>query len=117
MSAFPGLVAAALDAARQKHGAQRSRHEGYAVILEELDEVKEVVWHDGSDADLLKELVQTAAMCQRMAEDLMLMLGLDGRGPQPVLRGTPRPGHVSGCRTEIGQPCSCGAGSGGHGPL
>jgi hypothetical protein len=66
---FPALVAVSLAKARAKHPAQTGRHGAYAVILEELDEVWDVVKADGPDADYLKELVHTAAMCQRAAED------------------------------------------------
>lgn len=53
-----------------------SLHEGYAVIVEELEEF----WHEckkkpaaRNPEELLRELVQVAAMCQRTAEDLGLI--------------------------------------------
>lgn len=60
--------------ARSKHPTGiRSGHEGYAVILEEMDEVKAEVWKRKYDpAALRKELVQVAAMAIRMIEDLKL---------------------------------------------
>lgn len=74
-SAFPELVAAELAAARRKHAPLASAHEAYAVILEELEEFKAEVFKRRamrSWEDMLIELVQTAAMCQRAAEDLNL---------------------------------------------
>lgn len=51
------------------HGCPRwGRHEAYAIILEELDEVKQAVFDDLPFEDLMKELVQTAAMCVRYLE-------------------------------------------------
>lgn len=47
--------------ARAKHGAMRSSHEGYAVILEELDEV----WDEIKANNIPRakeEMVQVAAM-------------------------------------------------------
>jgi len=41
------------------------RHEAFAIIKEELDEVWEEVKKDGDSADLAVELMQTAAMCIR----------------------------------------------------
>lgn len=69
---FPALVASELTDARIKHGNQRSLHEAYAVILEELDEFWDVVKRNGTNNAALSELVQVAAMCQRAAEDLRL---------------------------------------------
>lgn len=67
--AFMLMVKDELDQAYTKHGAEPwSRHEFYAILLEEVDEL----WDDiKSDEDLdlvLSELVQVAAMCIRYAE-------------------------------------------------
>lgn len=71
---FRYLVEVELQRARMKHSQPiHSKHEGYAVILEELDEVKQEVFHGKSRLSLTDELVQVAAMCQRMAEDLRLV--------------------------------------------
>jgi hypothetical protein len=71
---FPDAVAAELERARAKHPArQSSLHEGYAVLLEEVDELWEQVKKRASERDwpnILLELVQIAAMAQRTAEDV-----------------------------------------------
>lgn len=67
---FGELVALEVAKARAKHRGVHSPHEGYAVILEELDEFWDLVKAQApSGYDMLLELVQTAAMCQRTAED------------------------------------------------
>ena len=74
-SPFAELVAAELIEARQKHGPQSSVHEGYAVLLEELDEVWDEVKKKTKERDmenLLKELVQVASSAQKMAEDVVI---------------------------------------------
>jgi hypothetical protein len=51
--------------ARHKFGPQASAHEGYAVILEELDELWEIVKQKQTDRDYVamrKEVVQLGAM-------------------------------------------------------
>jgi len=71
---FPTLVKNELERARNKHhGTQHSLHEGYAVILEEVDEFWDIVKSQRPDpVHAIEELVQIAAMCQRTAEDLLL---------------------------------------------
>lgn len=66
---FAELVAAEVRKARALHAPVRSLHEGYAVIQEELDEFWDLVKKSPSGYAMLLELVQTAAMCQRTAED------------------------------------------------
>lgn len=68
--------------ATELHGPMRSRHEAYAVILEELDEVWDEVKKNPMKMGKLqaedwrkhlrKELIQTAAMCVRAIHDLGL---------------------------------------------
>jgi hypothetical protein len=76
LSSFAAAVAQELHQARQGHKNTNSVHEGYAVILEELDEFKEEVWKKPKKRDrvaMLRELVQIAAMAQRTAEDVLMV--------------------------------------------
>ncbi len=71
-SPFCLLVEAELWRARAKHaGPIHTPHEAYGVIMEEVaeffDEVRAQHIHP---KEMLVELVQIAAMCQRAAEDL-----------------------------------------------
>lgn len=50
-----------LDRARTKHGSMRSAHEGYAVLLEEVDELWHEIKHGHADK-ARKEAVQIGAM-------------------------------------------------------
>jgi len=74
---FAQRVAAELQQARSKHTTNiNSLHEGYAVILEEVDELWEIVRMKRENRDraaVIEELVQIAAMAQRTAEDLNLL--------------------------------------------
>lgn len=74
---FQELVSKEIMRARAKHPKINSFHEGYAVLLEEVDEFKELVWKlawkDGDKANMLSELTQIAAMAQRIAEDRNLI--------------------------------------------
>jgi len=56
--------------ATEKFGAFRSRHEGYAVIKEELDELWDSIKQDAPLADVKEEAVQVAAMALRFLIDL-----------------------------------------------
>lgn len=65
-----------VERAETLHAPIHSLHEGYAVILEELDEVKAEVWKKSSQRDMeniKKELVQCAAMCVRTLVNLELI--------------------------------------------
>ena len=76
MTRFTEMVAAELTKARAKHANQNSLHEGYAVLLEEVDEFWDEVkmqTESRSPDNILKELVQVAAMAQRTAEDCGLI--------------------------------------------
>ena len=73
-SDFPQRVEAELLGARSLHGNQKSVHESYAVILEEVDEFWTEVKKKTADRHktrMVDELVQIAAMCQRAAEDVL----------------------------------------------
>jgi len=66
---FVGLVKDELDRAYAKHGEEPwSRHEFYAILLEEVDELWDDIKADKPLDLMLKELVQVAAMCLRYAE-------------------------------------------------
>lgn len=62
-----------LMSAMMKHGPMRGPHEGYAVILEELDELWDEVKKKGGGRDALaeKEALQTAAMACRYILDVL----------------------------------------------
>lgn len=66
-------VVAELDRAVGLYGEFNSAHEGYAVILEELDELKEEVWLKQSlrSKDRMRaEAIQIAAMAIKFAHGL-----------------------------------------------
>lgn len=68
---FDQAVDRELSRARAAHGPIVSPHEGYAVILEEIRELERDIFNrDKPWADAAKELLQVAAMCRRMVEDL-----------------------------------------------
>jgi NTP pyrophosphatase (non-canonical NTP hydrolase) len=66
---FLGDMGAELDRAYAKHGsAPWGRHEMYAILLEEVDELWDAIKANESDERVYAELVQVAAMCLRYAE-------------------------------------------------
>jgi len=68
------LVDMEIKRATSKNPAFNSCHEGYAVILEELDELKEEVWLKKSRRNpkrMKAEAVQVAAMAIRFIVDLL----------------------------------------------
>lgn len=73
---FTKLVRDELDRARKIHPQKHnSLHEGYAILLEELDELwDEVRKRPGVQSMplILAELVQIGAMAQRVAEEVVL---------------------------------------------
>ena len=67
--AFWLLVSTEVDRAYGKHGSDLwGRHEFYAVMKEEVDEVWEAIKANAPNDVLLKEIVQVAAMCLRYVE-------------------------------------------------
>lgn len=75
-SEFATLVEEELRRARGLHAPLHSLHEGYAVLLEEVDELWAAVKRRGewfNQDEVLAELVQVAAMAQRMSEDCGLL--------------------------------------------
>jgi len=66
-------VAREYDFATSKFGKFNSAHEGYAVILEELDELKAEVFAKKESRDIgrmRKEALQTATMAVRFINDI-----------------------------------------------
>ena len=58
--------------AMSKHAPMHSLHEAYAVILEEVDELKAHVWKKQTERNALEvytEIVHIAAMCARCVAD------------------------------------------------
>ena len=73
MSKFPSYVQLEIEEDRNKFDPIGNLHEGYAVLLEEVDELWDEVRKQPSvrrKSDVMSELVQIAAMAQRIAEDL-----------------------------------------------
>ncbi len=66
------LVRAELARAREQHPQPfHSAHEGYAVLLEEVDELwEEIVRKDRVDARVREEVIQVAAMAVRFCLDV-----------------------------------------------
>ena len=76
---LPDLYAAAeaaineAKAAAEKWPKYSSAHEGFAVLLEEVDELKEHVWKQQTNRDLdemRKEAIQIAAVALRFATEV-----------------------------------------------
>lgn len=60
--------------ARKQHGPMASAHEGYAVMLEEMDEFKDHVWMKQKNRDhvaMRKELIQLGAMVIAMIVEVV----------------------------------------------
>lgn len=69
------IVVDELAAAEKKFGPMASAHEGYAVLLEEVDELWEEVRKKQSTHDraaMYKEAVQIAAMAMRFIKDVCM---------------------------------------------
>lgn len=63
------LICAEIDRAYSKHGTlQWGRHEFYAITKEEFDEVWDDIKSDAPQEQLVKEIIQVAAMCIRYLE-------------------------------------------------
>lgn len=64
-----GAIEAELEHAYAKHGSiPWSRHEFFAILKEECDELWDAIRADDEDRYLLQELTQVAAMCFRYLE-------------------------------------------------
>lgn len=69
---FQALVAKEIAKARAQHGPVRGLHEGFAVLLEEVDEFWDEVKKKTPDKkNTFLELIQIAAMAQKIAEDVL----------------------------------------------
>ena len=71
---FVDIVQKELDLARQAYPPMNSLHEAYAVILEEVKEFEAEVFRKPDKRqieNILRELAQISAMCQRTAEDCL----------------------------------------------
>ena len=55
---FCGEIYTEFKRARQHHAPMHSFHEGYAIILEEVDELKDTIWKDRPWYEVQKELIQ-----------------------------------------------------------
>lgn len=76
MTPFLHKVALEIEHARNKHAPMNSLHEGYAVMLEEVEEFWAMVRMQTSErdpAEMLTELIQIAVMAERIAEDCGLI--------------------------------------------
>jgi hypothetical protein len=73
---FLELVRKELESARAAHPTNmHNMHEAYAVILEEMDELKAEIWKSPRKRDyraMADEIIQVAAMCARAYEDCNL---------------------------------------------
>ena len=63
-------VVAEYEAACRKHGSMKGCHEGYAVILEELDELWALVKSDAGVKEKREEAAHVAAMAIRFMTDV-----------------------------------------------
>ncbi len=63
------LVHDELDHAYRKHGSERwGRHEFYAILKEEVDELWDAIKRDDPQEHVLEEAIDTIAMCFRYLE-------------------------------------------------
>ena len=63
-------IRAELERAQKNYPKMNSFHEGYAIILEELDEVwDEIKMKNHNVQEIYRELIQVGAMCVRCAYD------------------------------------------------
>ncbi len=72
---FQQMQEEALEEARAMFPAFHSAHEGFAALLEEVDELKAEVWMNPRSRDygaMLTECLHVAAMAQRLAEDIAM---------------------------------------------
>lgn len=64
-----GLIHDELDRAYRKHGSERwGRHEFYAILKEEVDELWDAIKADEDLSHVIEEAIDVAAMCFRYLE-------------------------------------------------
>jgi len=114
-SKFEKLVRAEIAGARERHEPIHSLHEGYSVILEELQELWEEVMRKRSlrDHDNIRlELVQIAAVATRVCEDLGFIDYRGAAGRQRRMVGLGHQRTVGSDMNEtlitISGPMACG---------
>ena len=67
-----GEVQEELERALEKHGPVKSPHEGLAILEEEVDEFRRLVYEDGQYGRMIDELIQVAAVATRIIKDVLL---------------------------------------------
>ena len=67
---FQKLILAEFEDATQKFGKFNSKHEGYAIIKEELDELWDAIKKNELQEQIRREAIQIAAMALRFLYDL-----------------------------------------------
>lgn len=73
---YSELIKNELVRARKEHSPITSLHEGYAILLEEVDELwTEIKTHDIDKERVLSELIQVSAMAERIATDCLSVQG------------------------------------------
>ncbi len=95
-----------LRSARMKHAPMNGAHEGYAIILEELDELWDLVKAQKPDKTRMRgEALQVAAMAARFVEDLC------DRKPHPGCKCHPPEGRDRVCALHVyhlaDESCEC----------
>lgn len=89
MKSFIEQVADEVASAKAAFPPFASEHEGYAILLEEVDELWDEVKVNQKLRDypkMFRELVQVAAMAQRMADDLVSLKAQDQEAAEERLR-------------------------------
>ena len=84
LKAMNGLVDDEVRRVAAKEGPFNSAHEGYCIMLEEVDELWDAIKADEPQERVIAELVQVAAMCARYFET-----GDRYRGVHPTVRRSP----------------------------
>ena len=72
------LIKKELNQAMEKYNTQSSLHEGYAILLEEVDELWEIIKQKPSkikEDEVIVESIQVAAMAIRLIHDYIIRTG------------------------------------------